>query len=489
MRMRSIVNWVAAALVAASMASTVGAETVENTYVGKLEFQDQTITKETAQALHQRVALQRASQLVLWSLPITSFYQGYEAQNSNLGVDGNDPVIGLYQGYSSVYPFLTANITTPYTISMADLSKTGPLVVNIPAGSVYGVVDNAWQQPIKEINSGKAQALLFVGPGQEYPKDFKGEVIQSDTFIILYFYRILGTGPEVEKLKTAVTAYKLSDAANPPKTRFIKYDPKKGDKVTLNTQPRDMRYWELVNSYVQKEPMAERDRFFYAWLKDLGIEKGKPFKPTAEQKQVMLEGLKVGMAMAQATSFNKTREMFPTALYGKDSGWEDAMAGMNPKIDMENYSMFNERASYTFEAVTTSAGMVSRVPGKGSAYLGSYYDADGNALMGGNNYTLRIEANPPAENFWSITVYDIENRLLVRNDIEKSGVNSRQKDLIKNTDGSVDLYFGPVAPRGKEANWVQTNKGQSYFMYLRLYGPLQPYFDQTWPMNKVTKVE
>ena len=489
MRMRSIVNWVAAALVAASMASTVVAETVENTYVGKLEFQDQTITKETAQALHQRVALQRASQLVLWSLPITSFYQGYEAQNSNLGVDGNDPVIGLYQGYSSVYPFLTANITTPYTISMADLSKTGPLVVNIPAGSVYGVVDNAWQQPIKEINSGKAQALLFVGPGQEYPKDFKGEVIQSDTFIILYFYRILGTGPEVEKLKTAVTAYKLSDAANPPKTRFIKYDPEKGDKVTLNTQPRDMRYWELVNSYVQKEPMAERDRFFYAWLKDLGIEKGKPFKPTAEQKQVMLEGLKVGMAMAQATSFNKTREMFPTALYGKDSGWEDAMAGMNPKIDMENYSMFNERASYTFEAVTTSAGMVSRVPGKGSAYLGSYYDADGNALMGGNNYTLRIEANPPAENFWSITVYDIENRLLVRNDIEKSGVNSRQKDLVKNTDGSVDLYFGPVAPRGKEANWVQTNKGQSYFMYLRLYGPLQPYFDQTWPMNKVTKVE
>ena len=487
--MRSIVNWVAAALVAASMASTVVAETVENTYVGKLEFQDQTITKETAQALHQRVALQRASQLVLWSLPITSFYQGYEAQNSNLGVDGNDPVIGLYQGYSSVYPFLTANITTPYTISMADLSKTGPLVVNIPAGSVYGVVDNAWQQPIKEINSGKAQALLFVGPGQEYPKDFKGEVIQSDTFIILYFYRILGTGPEVEKLKTAVTAYKLSDAANPPKTRFIKYDPEKGDKVTLNTQPRDMRYWELVNSYVQKEPMAERDRFFYAWLKDLGIEKGKPFKPTAEQKQVMLEGLKVGMAMAQATSFNKTREMFPTALYGKDSGWEDAMAGMNPKIDMENYSMFNERASYTFEAVTTSAGMVSRVPGKGSAYLGSYYDADGNALMGGNNYTLRIEANPPAENFWSITVYDIENRLLVRNDIEKSGVNSRQKDLIKNTDGSVDLYFGPVAPRGKEANWVQTNKGQSYFMYLRLYGPLQPYFDHTWPMNKVTKVE
>ena len=161
------------------------------------------------------------------------------------------------------------------------------------------------------------------------------------------------------------------------------------------------------------------------------------------------------------------------------------MAGMNPKIDLDNYSMFNERTSYTFEATTTSAGMVSRVPGKGSAYLGSYYDADGNALMGGNNYKLRIEPNPPAANFWSITVYDIENRLIIRNKSKKSDISSRAEGLSTNTDGSVDLYFGPKAPKGKETNWVQTNPGESFSLYLRLYGPLQPYFDQTWPMNKV----
>ncbi len=161
-----------------------------------------------------------------------------------------------------------------------------------------------------------------------------------------------------------------TDAAKPPKTKFVKYAPKPGDKIALNTQPRDMQFWELVNTYVQREPMADRDRFFYAWLKDLGIEKGKPFKPTDYQKEILQAGLDVGMAMSQAISFNKTREMFPTSLYGKDSGFEDAMAGMNPKIDLETYSMFNERASYGFEATTTSAGMVSRVPGKGSAYLG-----------------------------------------------------------------------------------------------------------------------
>jgi hypothetical protein len=204
---------------------------------------------------------------------------------------------------------------------------------------------------------------------------------------------------------------------------------------------------------------------------------------------VLLEGLNVGMAMAQATSFDKTREMFPTALYGKDSGWEDVMAGMNPKIDMDNYSMFNERASYTFEAVTTSAGMVSRVPGKGSAYLGSYYDADGDALQGGNNYSLHIGPNPPAANFWSVTVYDIENRLIIRNDMERSDRSSRTEGLINNADGSVDLYFGPKAPQGKEANWIQTNAGQSFFVYLRLYGPEQAYFDQTFPMSKIEKIK
>ncbi len=489
MKIKQLVKLSVAVMMAISLTTTAWTKTVEETYAGKIEYQDQTITKATAEVLHQQMALQRTSQLVLWAIPMMNFYQLYPALLSNLNVGGDEPVFGLYDGYDGVYPFMTANVTTPYTIAMSDLSKTGPVVVDIPPGKIYGVVNNAWMQPIKEINSGKQKTLLLVGPGQEYPKDFKGEVIQSDTYMVLYFYRILGTGPEVKKLRTAVKAYKLSDAANPPKTKFIKYSPKSGDKVALNTQPRDMRFWELVNAYVQKEPMADRDRFFYAWLKDLGIEKGKAFKPTAEQKEIMLEGLKVGMAMAQTTSFNKTKNMFPTSFYAGDSGWEDAMAGMNPKIDLENYSMFNERASYGFEATTTSVGMVSRVPGKGSAYLGSYYDADGDALMGGHNYKLRIEPNPPAANFWSITVYDIENRLIIRNEIKRSDRSSRTEGLIKNADGSVDLYFGPKAPKSKESNWIQTNKGESFFVYLRLYGPEQAYFDHTFPMNKIKKLK
>lgn len=472
-----------------NLKSTAEGENTESSYLGTISYQNQTISKASAEMLNREIDLQRASQIALWAMPITSMYQGHEAAKSNLGFTDDEVVIGLYEGYDGVYPFITANVTTPYTVSNLDLSATGPVVVNIPAGGIFGVGNNAWQEPIVEIGSGKAETLLFVGPGQDYPKDFKGKIVHSDTFVFGYFYRVLGLGAAADALKTGVTSYKLSEAANPPETKYITYDFKGGENVTIATQPRGMAYWDLVNKYIQKEPMADRDRFFYAWLKDLGIEKGKPFNPTAYQKEILLEGVNMGMAMGQAIAFNKTKEKFASSLYGNDSGWEDAMAGMDPKIDLDTYSMFNERTSYTYEAVTTSSGMVSKVPGKGSAYLGSYYDANGNALMGSNNYSLHIEPNPPAALFWSITVYDIENRLIIRNKSRRSDLSSRSESLVTNSDGSVDLYFGPEAPEGKENNWIQSNEDESYFLYLRLYGPEQEYFDQAYPMNKIKKVD
>jgi hypothetical protein len=93
-------------------------------------------------------------------MPITSFYKSYNATKQNLGLtDDAEPVIGLYEGYDAVYPFLTANVTTPYTISLVDLSATGPLVLNIPEGSVFGVANNAWQEPIQEFDANPRKHL------------------------------------------------------------------------------------------------------------------------------------------------------------------------------------------------------------------------------------------------------------------------------------------------------------------------------------------
>ncbi len=444
------------------MVGTGEAQTQESrtvsTYVGDISYQHQTITKASAEKIHRQKALSRASELVVWSMPVIGFYQAFKAQQENLNVGSDDLAIGLYEGPDAVRTWLTANVTTPYTVTVFDLSGKGPLVFEIPEGGVYGVCDNAWQEPIKEINSGKAEKLLIVGPGQDYPENFDGEIVQSGTFLNFLFYRVLGQGPEADALKTAVKAYKLSEAANPPKTRFIPFTPNTNDPIAYNSQPTDMGYWELVNEMVQKE-----------------------------QKEILLEGLKVGMAMAHTNSFNSN---FPAAVYqDENSGWEWVLSGIDPKIDLETYSMYNERAAYTYEAVTTSAGMISKVEGKGSGYLGTYYDSDGNALLGENNYTLRLEPNMPAANFWSITVYDIEKRVVIRNKVNKADLSSRTEGLQVNDDGSVDLYFGPRAPAGKESNWIQTNPGESWFTYFRCYDPLKPFFEETYPMNKIQLVK
>jgi hypothetical protein len=68
-------------------------------------------------------------------------------------------------------------------------------------------------------------------------------------------------------------------------------------------------------------------------------------------------------------------------------------------------------------------------------------------------------------------------------------VGSQDKDIEKNTDGSYDLFFAPQAPKGKEGNWLQTLPGKSWFVILRLYGPLEPWINKTWRPSEIELVK
>ena len=57
-----------------------------------------------------------------------------------------------------------------------------------------------------------------------------------------------------------------------------------------------------------------------------------------------------------------------------------------------------------------------------------------------------------------------------------------------NADGSFDIYFGPHAPAGKEANWVQTVPDKGYFIILRLYSPKKAFFEQSWKPDDIERV-
>ncbi len=78
---------------------------------------------------------------------------------------------------------------------------------------------------------------------------------------------------------------------------------------------------------------------------------------------------------------------------------------------------------------------------------------------------------------------------MIQTDQKAPSVTSQEEDLIKNADGSVDVYFGPKAPAGYENNWVQTLPGKGWFMILRLYGPLEPWFDKSWRPGEIELVK
>jgi hypothetical protein len=102
---------------------------------------------------------------------------------------------------------------------------------------------------------------------------------------------------------------------------------------------------------------------------------------------------------------------------------------------------------------------------------------------------MNIPANVPAKDFWSVVVYDPQTRSQLQTGQPFPAKNNKRHKLDINKDGSVDLYFGPKAPRGKDANWIQTVPGKGWFAALRLYGPLEPWFDKTWRPGEIEPVK
>jgi hypothetical protein len=216
----------------------------------------------------------------------------------------------------------------------------------------------------------------------------------------------------------------------------------------------------------------------------LGIEKGKAFQPDARQQKILTEAAVVGELMAKANTSDKRVE----PAFWPNTRWKHALVvGVDQR--KENYEQLDERAAWFYEATANAKAMLTETPGFGQRYIAAYQDQDGGLLDGGKSYRLHVPPNPPAKQFWSVTAYDEATRSFVVSPTKKTDLSSRKPDIMKNADGSVDVYFGPTEPKGFEKNWVQTVPGKGWFTYFRFYAPTEPFFDKSWTLPDIEKVK
>ncbi|KQO95846.1 DUF1254 domain-containing protein [Leifsonia sp. Leaf264] len=428
---------------------------------------------------------QQACQTYLWALPLVSYAQWKHVHYDVFGATGSDLV--RYVSYRDRLGIITANATTPYILNFFDLAASGPLVIELPAGPTAGGVSDFWQREIGAMGEmgpdhGEGGRYLIVPPGTAAPDDTGYRVLESSGVNIFFGFRTLDPDPETAAaLVAGVRIYPYAERANPAPTRIVSPD----GREWSGDQPRGLEYWERLHGIYQTEVVDERDRFFLAMLKQLGIEKGKPFAPDDRLVRILERASAAGELMAQANAFAKR---FAGSRVWPDRAWDTAIMLENPAQRGDGYDELLERAAWFYEAVSFSEAMKSQTPGVGQAYLGSYTDAAGDWLDGGARYTLHVPAAVPAKLFWSATVYDVATRCLIDNEQQRGDRGSRDADLTYNGDGSVDLHFGPTAPDAGESNWVQTIPGRHWFSYFRFYGPLEPYFDRRWKLGDITRV-
>ena len=126
---------------------------------------------------------------------------------------------------------------------------------------------------------------------------------------------------------------------------------------------------------------------------------------------------------------------------------------------------------------------------RGSQYAWTCRDSAGQPLDGGKSYKLHLPPNVPVKDFWSLILYSDQTRSMIQTNQRFPSVSSQTKGLQGNADGSIDVYFGPEAPAGKASNWVQTVPSRGWNVVLRMYGALEPWFNQTWRPGEIELVK
>lgn len=449
------------------------------TRIGILSYKDGAPDPVTVQLAYEQLDFGRGIDAFLRGMSATSVYaacRGLEEAgikpNQAIGITAN-----LLDARSL---FLTPNTTTVYVLMCVNL-KDEPMVVRVPP-RVLGPVDDADFRWVTDVgltgpDKGAGGDYLFVPPGYTGTLPEGYHVAKPRTNRLLVFYRAFvekgDIAAAVASVKAKAAVFPLSQAANPPAAQVVDVSGVKFNTISAN----DYSFYEELNAVVQNEPADWVDPDTVGLYAAIGIRKGQPFDPDARLKGILTDAVAVGNAIARTNLF-ASRD--PRTRIFSDRQWLTPFVGGSYLFLDGAERLLDARSMFFYFATGITPAMAEAKPGTGSAYAGLFRDATGSYLDGGRTYKVTLPGPIPAKDFWSFTVYDNQTRSLLPTEQKLAGVDSTLPGLRKNDDGGATIYFGPTAPAGHEQNWIQTIPGKGYSVLLRLYGPLEPWFDQSW---------